>query len=148
MVDYKRFDDIQTDSDDDNISTTTNKGTIQHNQTSNIPIKMPSNPNSNVIPMTKKGKEGRIKFEHDGRTIYEWEQSLNEVNLYIEPPKDLPTKLIDIVISHFHLKVGIVNTVPFIDEDTGGPVKIKESLWYTTYNVITIYVDICLIFIK
>ena len=136
MVDYKRFDDIQTDSDEDNIDNI-NKESIQHQQSSAIPTKISSNnlDHSNVIPMTKKGKEGRIKFEHDGRTIYEWDQSLNEVNIYIEPPKDLPTKLINIVISHLHLKVGIINTVAFIDEDTGGPVKVKESFWYELNDV-------------
>ena len=29
--------------------------------------------------MTSKGKDGRLKFEYQGRTIYEWEQSLEEV---------------------------------------------------------------------
>jgi hypothetical protein len=39
-----------------------------------------------TVPMTGKGKEGRLKFEHGGRTIYEWEQSLEEVILYFETP--------------------------------------------------------------
>jgi len=86
---------------------------------------------SDVAPtkMTKKGKEGRFKFEHDGRTIYEWEQSLEEVNLYIEPPEGIPRNMFDVVISHRHLRVGIKGAPPFIDEDTGGPVKPDESMW-------------------
>ena len=31
--------------------------------------------------MTSKGKDGRLKFEYQGRTVYEWEQSLEEVTI-------------------------------------------------------------------
>lgn len=79
--------------------------------------------------MTKKGKQGRIRFEHGGRTIYEWEQSLSEVNIFIEPPPDIPSKMFDIVITHRHLRVGVKGAPPFIDEDTGGPVIPDDSLW-------------------
>lgn len=79
--------------------------------------------------MTGKTKEGRLKFEYQGRTIYEWEQSLDEVNIYLNPPPGLPAKLIDISITHTHLKIGVVNTPPFIDEDLGGPVKVDECTW-------------------
>lgn len=86
---------------------------------------------SDVPPamMTKKGKEGRLKFEHEGRTIYEWEQSLEEVNIYIVPPPGIPRNMYDIVISHRHLRIGVKDAPPFIDEDTGGPVKPDESMW-------------------
>lgn len=90
------------------------------------------------IPMAKKGKEGRIKFEFDGRTIYEWEQSLLEVNIYIEPPPEVKSHMLDIVISHRHLKVGLKSTPPFLDEDTGGPVKPTESFWTITDGEINI----------
>jgi hypothetical protein len=81
--------------------------------------------------LTPKGSEkGRYKFEYEGRTIYEWEQSLEEVNIYIEPPAGLPRHMIVIDISHKHLKVGIKgNDQAFLDEDTGGPVKPEESMW-------------------
>ncbi len=88
--------------------------------------------------LTKKGKEGRLKFEYEGRTIYEWEQSLQEVNIYIEPPPNLPRNLIEIVIQHRHLIVGVKNTPPFIDEDTWGPVKVAESMWTMTDGEINI----------
>ena len=55
--------------------------------------------------MTAKGKDGRYKFEHEGRLIYEWEQSLEEVNIYIQAPPNVKKKMIDIVIQHKHLKV-------------------------------------------
>ena len=86
---------------------------------------------SNQAPqkMTQKGKEGRYRFEHEGRLIYEWDQSLEEVNIYVEPPQGIPRHLYDIEISHKHLRVGLKDTPPFIDEDTWGPVKSKESFW-------------------
>ena len=79
--------------------------------------------------MAKKGKEGRLKFEYDGRTIYEWEQSLSEVNIYIQPPPGVRSNMFDIAISHRHLKVGLKSAPPFLDEETGGPVKPDESMW-------------------
>jgi hypothetical protein len=61
--------------------------------------------------MTKKGEGRRLRFEHEGRLIYEWEQNLDEVQIYIKPPADLPAKMIEIEISHQHLKVGIKGQV-------------------------------------
>ena len=39
-----------------------------------------------------------IRFR-SGHTIYEWEQDLEEVNIYINPPPGLPAKMIDCTIS-------------------------------------------------
>lgn len=41
----------------------------------------------------------------------------------------MPRNQIEIVITHKHLKVGIKNNPPFIDEETWGPVKVDESMW-------------------
>lgn len=97
-------------------------------------MKMPSldNLNNAVVPtkMTPRTKEGRLKFEYEGRTIYEWEQGLEEVNIYLAPPPGVPRSQIVITISHTHLKVGLKGVpAPFIDEDLGGPVKVDESTW-------------------
>lgn len=84
---------------------------------------------------TTKAANGRYVFSHEGRTIYEWEQSLEEVNIYITPPSQVPTKLIEVGISHRHLTVGLRGADtggPFIDEDTWGGVKVEESMWTLT----------------
>jgi CS domain len=120
MVDYKKFDDIvESDSDEERIVST-----------------LPVQPNTQVQSLrvntkaaTKKGADGRLKFEHDGNTIYEWEQSLEEVNIYIIPPMGLRREMIDVEISHLHVRIGVLGSPPFIDEDTGGPIKAKESFW-------------------
>ena len=111
-VDYSRFDKIiDADSDDER------------------PVIPPNGPVDAPVKMTPKGKENRLQFKHEGRVVYEWEQNLEEVNIYIVPPKGIPRNMIDVVIEHKHLKVGLKGNPPFIDEVTGGPVKVKESTW-------------------
>eukprot|EP00602_Paraphysomonas_sp_CaronLab_P007915 CAMPEP_0185035672 /NCGR_PEP_ID=MMETSP1103-20130426/27475_1 /TAXON_ID=36769 /ORGANISM="Paraphysomonas bandaiensis, Strain Caron Lab Isolate" /LENGTH=159 /DNA_ID=CAMNT_0027572867 /DNA_START=188 /DNA_END=667 /DNA_ORIENTATION=+ len=79
--------------------------------------------------MTAKGKDNRYRFEHEGRLIYEWEQSLDEVNIYIVPPEHVKKSDFDIVITPHRVKVGLKGLPPFIDEETGGIVKADESYW-------------------
>jgi len=113
--DYSRFDHIGDDSDAEEAEESTPTPTIPSDQP--------------VVQMTRKGKEGRYRFEYQGRLIYEWEQSLEEVNIYIEPPPNVPRQMFDIEITHRHLRVGLKDAPPFIDEDTWGPIKSKESFW-------------------
>ena len=126
MVDYRKFDSIDTDSDEETPSS------LHPVKTPKYPDSAPKHPDQTTERMTKKGKEGRIKFEYEGRTIYEWEQSLSEVNIYLEPPPEIPAKLFDIKITHNHLKVGLKDAPPFLDEDTGGIVIADDSLWTLT----------------
>ncbi|CAN0531560.1 unnamed protein product, partial [Ectocarpus sp. 12 AP-2014] len=86
-------------------------------------------PQPKMMTASKKGKEGRIKFEHEGRTVYEWEQSLEEVNLYIETPPGVKADRIECKITPRHICLGLKGNPPFIDEDTGGPVVVEESYW-------------------
>jgi hypothetical protein len=70
-MDYSRFDHIDTDSDEEGAglsSAAPSGASSAAAQGLGAPAKM-----------TKKGKDGRLKFEFGGRTIYEWEQSLEEV---------------------------------------------------------------------
>jgi CS domain len=131
LLDYSKFDHIGSDDDDDD---DVNEGEAYGRSSaasSGAPRLVPTEVHGPPQPqtMTKKGKEGRLVFEHEGRTIYEWEQSLEEVNIFIEPPEGLPRELIAIVIGHRHLTVGVKGAPPFIDEDTFGAVKPDESLW-------------------
>ncbi|CAM9612748.1 unnamed protein product [Hapterophycus canaliculatus] len=82
-----------------------------------------------MITASRKGKEGRIKFEHEGTTVYEWEQSMEEVNLYIETPPGVKADRVDCKITPTHIRLGLKGNPPFIDEDTGGPVVVEESYW-------------------
>lgn len=132
MVDYKKFDDIRdSDSDSEDQTAASSASTIQHSGAKIIP-------GLRAAGITKRGANGRLQFEHDGKIIYEWEQSLDEVNIYIVPPVGLPSNMIDVVISHRHVLIGLKGSPPFIDEDTGGPVKVKESMWTLTDGEINI----------
>lgn len=79
--------------------------------------------------VSKPGNAERFSFKHEGRTIYEWEQSLEEVNMYIRPPPGVTSSLIDCKIQNKHLSLGLKGSPPFIDEDTHGLVKVAESFW-------------------
>ena len=89
--------------------------------------------------VTSKGSEkGRFKFEHEGRTIYEWEQSLEEINLYVQPPEGVRPEMIACKITPTHLSLGLRGNPPFLDEDTYGPVVEAESFWMMNDGEITV----------
>lgn len=54
-------------------------------------------------------------FVDTGRLIYEWDQTLEELNIFITPPEGLPASAIDCVITPTHLRLGIKGNPPFID---------------------------------
>eukprot|EP01082_Thalassiosira_pseudonana_P007641 g6382.t1 g6382 contig23:333621-334289(+) len=86
----------------------------------------------------------RYIFSYSNQKIYEWEQSLEEVSIYIDLPPPLlnvesPASYIAVNIQATHLQVGLKgNDRFFIDEDTFDKVKVKESSWYLDEGVITI----------
>ena len=77
-MDYSRFDHIDTDSDEEEVASAAPLGTASAAAPAKAGLGAPAK-------MTKKGKEGRLKFEHGGITIYEWEQSLEEVCVSTDP---------------------------------------------------------------
>lgn len=54
-------------------------------------------------------------FTHQGRTIYEWEQDIQQVEMWITPPPGVTAKMIECTITETHLKLGIKGNPPFID---------------------------------
>jgi hypothetical protein len=91
---------------------------------------------------------------HDGQLIYEWEQSLEEVFIYIKTPDCLLSKNKDEIRRNLkpgqempklevkfltnHLKIGIKNLPPYIDEDLPNKIKATESLWQLDGDEISI----------
>lgn len=57
----------------------------------------------------------RKQFTHGGRTIYEWEQDIEQVDMWITPPPGVTAKMIDCVITDRHMRIGIKGNPPFID---------------------------------
>eukprot|EP00475_Leptophrys_vorax_P013983 TRINITY_DN2033_c1_g1_i1.p1 TRINITY_DN2033_c1_g1~~TRINITY_DN2033_c1_g1_i1.p1 ORF type:complete len:172 (-),score=46.07 TRINITY_DN2033_c1_g1_i1:99-587(-) len=86
----------------------------------------------------------RIPVKHEDRVIYEWEQSLDEVNIYINPPKGVSGKDLDIRIKPHSLFVGIKGSDRgYINEEkTGGLVDESTSLW--TFDPSSGELNICL----
>ncbi|KIZ06512.1 NudC domain-containing protein 2 [Monoraphidium neglectum] len=71
----------------------------------------------------------RHRFVHGGRTIYEWDQSLAEVNMYVEVPPGVRARDMFCEIAQRHIKFGLKGNPPFLDLDLTGPVKVSESMW-------------------
>jgi hypothetical protein len=57
----------------------------------------------------------RKRFESQGRTIYEWEQNIEQVDMWIDPPAGITAKMIDCKITDKHLRIGLKGNPPFID---------------------------------
>eukprot|EP00455_Lapot_gusevi_P050052 TRINITY_DN7202_c0_g1_i2.p1 TRINITY_DN7202_c0_g1~~TRINITY_DN7202_c0_g1_i2.p1 ORF type:complete len:180 (+),score=22.44 TRINITY_DN7202_c0_g1_i2:71-541(+) len=80
----------------------------------------------------------RQPFTHNGRVIYEWEQTLDEVLIYIQTPDGVRGRDLDIKISPNHLSVGIKGNPPYLNEDLGGTADVSASLWTLDDGELTI----------
>ena len=138
MVDYSKFDNIDVPSDDEEDNTIFNVKKEDSNsnlstESNNNDVKKVEDENKGKVEnknvRTKKNEEGRFVFEYNGETIYEWEQSLEECNIYLKPPPNITRKMLDIQILVNSLKIGIKGEKPFLDEPTGGPIIQDESFW-------------------
>ena len=49
-----------------------------------------------------------------GRKIYEWEQSLEEIHVYVEVPPGVRAKMLDVKITATQLSIGLKGNPPFI----------------------------------
>ena len=95
-----------------------------------------------VGSLTPKGSEvGRYQFKHEGRVVYEWEQSLEDVNIYVTPPPGVVPDMIDCKFAPNKLTLGIRGNPPFLDEPTGGPIIVKESYFYMNDGEITLFMS-------
>ena len=60
------------------------------------------------VDQTPKGSEAnRHAFKHKGQTVYEWDQTLEEVNVWIRPPSGVTSQHLDIEIRHTSVTIGI-----------------------------------------
>lgn len=57
----------------------------------------------------------RHSYTHNGRVIYEWDQTLTEVNIYITVPSGVRAKDLAVNIQSQHLSVGIKGNPPYLD---------------------------------
>ncbi len=57
----------------------------------------------------------RHAYVHQGRTIYEWDQTLSDLNVYVQLPTGVRAKQLFVDISSSHLRVGIKPNPPYLD---------------------------------
>jgi hypothetical protein len=50
-----------------------------------------------------------------GQKVFEWDQTLEEANIYISLPQNVPTKLFYCKIEPKHLEVGIKGSSPYLN---------------------------------
>ncbi|ETV94452.1 hypothetical protein H310_11781 [Aphanomyces invadans] len=73
---------------------------------------------------------GRRSFTHQGQLIYEWEQSLEEVNLFIRPPPGITAAHLNCTITPTRLTLGLKGSADrFLDHEFSSQVVADESYW-------------------
>jgi hypothetical protein len=71
----------------------------------------------------------RRAFTHEGRVIYEWEQGLDEVLVYITPPPGARASMLVVSITPSRVAVGVKGVPPYLEEELASTCVAKESLW-------------------
>ena len=71
----------------------------------------------------------RLVYEHAGRKIYEWDQSLQDINMYVETPPGVRAKHLDVKITPSQLTIGLKGNPPFINEPFHYIIDASESTW-------------------
>ncbi|KAL3938091.1 MAG: hypothetical protein SGBAC_006918 [Bacillariaceae sp.] len=81
--------------------------------------------------LRKNETTGRFVYEFNGNEVYEWEQTLDDVTIYVKaPPFVQRGKQINCQIGATTLKLGLEGgTKWFIDEPSGGLIDVSESTW-------------------
>ena len=67
-------------------------------------------------------------LEYAEELIYEWDQQLDEVNIYVPLPENLPSRILYCTIKTQHLELGIKGNPPYLSVCTPHPSMIT-SFW-------------------
>ncbi|KAL4336060.1 hypothetical protein GQ457_07G035210 [Hibiscus cannabinus] len=77
----------------------------------------------------KLAPDKRHSFLHNGEKVFEWDQTLEEVNIYINLPPNVDSKQFYCKIQSKHVEVGIRGNPPYLNHDLFFPVKTDSSFW-------------------
>lgn len=69
---------------------------------------------------------------------YSWAQTLTEATVTVPVPKGTKSKMLDVVISKNHLKVGLKGETPIVDGELNEAVKTEDCLWNLDDNAVEI----------
>lgn len=142
LSDYSKFDNLDSDDSDDgnrcgdvNSSPASSENRTRSAAATAAPVAVPAAAAAPAVGrgVTKKSStaDGRYVFEYAGQKVYEWEQSLEEVTVYVDAPPGVTASVLEVNILPGRLQVGMRGTDRyFIDEATFDKVKPDESSWY------------------
>ncbi|KAL6770728.1 hypothetical protein ACKKBF_B32410 [Auxenochlorella protothecoides x Auxenochlorella symbiontica] len=68
-------------------------------------------------------------YVHNGQKVYEWNQTLSDINIFIDLPPGARAKDLAVSFTTARLTVGLANTPPYLDKDLAGAIKVSDSLW-------------------
>lgn len=74
-------------------------------------------------------KRNRMQHIHDGRVVYEWDQTPKVTTIYIKPPEGVTKSDLDIRIAARNLRVGRKGKPSFLREETYDLVNEEMSSW-------------------
>lgn len=74
-------------------------------------------------------RKTRFQYTHNGRPVYEWDQTLEDATIYIRPPEGLTKRDLEIKIAARHLRVGRKGKPAFLLEETYDIVNKDRSTW-------------------
>ena len=153
LSDYSNFDRLDEDDPEDDLgnskseqsktasATTTLQGAAAtSSRPSGQPQQKPPLQQANNAPQPRQPtaiqrkhdtEPNRYVFEYDGQPVYEWEQKLEEVTIYVKPPPFIQKgSQIQCLIKANRLQLKIVNATSwYLNEPTFGLVDVDESTW-------------------
>ncbi|KAF5959656.1 hypothetical protein HYC85_000865 [Camellia sinensis] len=89
----------------------------------------------------KLAPEKRHGFFHGGQKVFEWDQTLEEVNMYVTLPPNVPKKLFYSKIQSKHVEVGIKGNPPYLN-NSSCIVKLEVLVNYSSW-VLELGILIC-----
>ena len=65
----------------------------------------------------------RNAYFHDGRKVYEWDQTLAEVTMYVDVPPGVRARDMFCDVEQRHIRFGLKGNPPFMDVSGRGALK-------------------------
>jgi hypothetical protein len=130
LNDYSKFDKL-VDSDDDEDQAAAASPATSTTTTMQTPQPIAAPPSAPQPQHTKDPNTGRYIFTFGNQKVYEWEQSLDSVTMYIDvPPGKTATDFV-VTIKAKRLQVGLKgHDRMFLDENFFSLVDTTESCWF------------------
>ncbi len=71
----------------------------------------------------------RLLNTHNGKLIYEWEQTLVDLHVYIQPTPNVTAKMLHCKIGSTEMTLGLKDNLPFLSEKFDAYINSSESMW-------------------